>query len=418
MKILVIGSGAREHALIHAISKSPLVKRIYAAPGNAGMEQMAEIVAIAVDDMERLLQFALENTIDLTVVGPEQPLVMGIVDRFRAKQLAIIGPTAAAAKLEGSKGYAKQFMDKYRIPTAPYQRFSAIDQALAYIQTCDYPVVIKADGLAAGKGVIIAPDYQTAKQTLDEMMTQKRFGDAGEQIVVEQYLTGTELSMICFIDQQTIRPMESAKDYKKAYDNDTGPNTGGMGAYSPSDILDQKLAELIQNQIIQPFRKGVRQEKMDYRGIIYFGLMVNPERDQVQVIEFNCRLGDPETQVILPRLKTDIVKIFQAIVANQLDLIDIQWDNRSSVGVVLADQNYPIGPVTERVIDGLERIDQAMAYHGGTKKKEQQIVSCGGRILTVIGLGEDLAQARTEAYQQLKKIQFTGIRYRQDIGKQ
>ncbi len=414
MKVLVIGSGAREHAIAYSIAKSENVK-LFAAPGNPGMKEIAECIDIKVDDSRGLLEFALKEKIDLTIVGPELPLVMGIVDLFRQNNLKIFGPDKKAAQLEGSKSFAKEFMNKYHIPTANYKEYTEFTKANRGLEEFSYPLVIKADGLAAGKGVIIAQDKKEAEEALYMMMEEKAFGDSGSKIILEEFLDGIEASILCFIDNNTIVPMESAQDYKKAFDGDLGLNTGGMGSYSPNRIINDKVSDYIKTHILDNFLKGVKQEQMDYRGIIYVGLMI--KNDEAKVIEFNCRLGDPETQVILPRLDSKLLDICFNVVDEKLDKNKIAWKKEKAVGVVLASGGYPVAYEKGFEIKGLDAVEEAIVFHAGTKEEDRKLITNGGRVLTVVSLSDTIESAREKVYKEVEKISFEKSFYRKDIAK-
>ncbi|MCH4889921.1 phosphoribosylamine--glycine ligase [Acidaminobacter sp. JC074] len=414
MKILVIGSGAREHAIVWKLKQSPRVKEIFAAPGNAGIKDLARCVSIAADDLEALVDFAKKEAIDLTVVGPEVPLVLGVVDVFQEAGLKIFGPNKQGAMFEGSKAYSKAFMENHHIPTAKYKEFTNLDSAKEYVDMFGFPLVIKADGLAAGKGVVICENHEDAMDTLDKMMQDKVFGDAGSKVVFEEFLTGIEASILCFVDGKTIKPMASAQDYKKAYDNDLGLNTGGMGAYSPSRLFDETLKAHVDEEILQPFMKGVLSENIDYKGIIFIGLMI--EDGQAKVIEFNCRMGDPETQVVLPRMENDLLDVLEACVDGTLEDIDLKWSDKQAVGVVMASGGYPEAYEKNKLIKGLDQVD-AIVFHAGTKADNDQVLTNGGRVLTVVSLNEHLSQARAHSYKELEKINFEHMMYRTDIAK-
>lgn len=414
MKVLVIGSGGREHTLVWKISQSPKVDKIYCAPGNAGIGDMAELVNVKADDIELLLAFALEKGIDLTVVGPEVPLVDGIVDRFMEEGLKIFGPNKACAQLEGSKAFAKDFMIRHSIPTAKYKEYIAVDEAINDIGIYGFPMVIKADGLAAGKGVIIAQNEKEALEALNTVMKYKKFGDAGAKIVIEEFLNGIEASMLCFVDGDTIIPMVSAQDYKKVFDEDKGPNTGGMGTYSPSVVYNDELKERIYNKILKPFIDGLKVDNLDYKGIVFIGLMI--KEGNPKVIEFNTRFGDPETQVVIPRLETDLVEIIESILERKLKDQEIRWSDKKAVCVVLASEGYPEKYEKGKIIEGLEGIEGAIVFHAGTTFKDEKVVTNGGRVLGVVGVADTIDMARNIAYKNADKIKFDGKQYRKDIG--
>ncbi len=416
MKVLVVGGGGREHAIVKKIAESSKVDKIYCAPGNAGIGELAELVDIKATDIDGQLAFAKEKGIDLTVVAPDDPLVLGMVDAFAAAGLRAFGPNKVAAQMEGSKVFAKELMKKYNIPTAKYEVFTDYDKAFAYIKEQNsYPAVIKAEGLALGKGVIIAQDEAEAEAGLKEIMLDKVFGQSGNRVVIEEFLTGPEISVLAFCDGKTVKPMVSAQDHKRAYDQDKGPNTGGMGTFSPSRIYDEKMAEECMNNIFLPTVNALRSEGIEYKGVIYFGLMST--KDGVKVIEYNARFGDPETQVVLPRLKTDLVEIFESCIDGRLDNIDIQWSDNAAVCVVMASGGYPKKYQTGYEIKGLDAVgDEIVVYHAGTKKQDGVFCTNGGRVLGVTALGKDLDDAIKNAYQAVEKISFTDVHYRKDIG--
>lgn len=412
MKVLVIGSGAREHAITWKLKQSKQVTELFVAPGNAGLSEIATCVPIKADDIERLCDFADKQGIDLTVVGPEVPLVMGIVDLFKAKGLRIFGPDRHGALFEGSKSYSKAFMIEHNIPTASYREFTNLEAAKEEVSIFGFPLVIKADGLAAGKGVVICETRLEALKTLDEMMSDKVFGQAGDKVVFEEFLTGVEASVLCFVDGQTIKPMASAQDYKKAFDHDLGLNTGGMGAYSPSRLFDETLKAHVQENILQPFLKGTQKEGIDYRGIIFIGLMIKDNK--AKVIEFNCRLGDPETQVVLPRMENDLIDVIDACIDGKLDEIELKWSKLSAVGVVLASGGYPGKYEKNKVITGLEACKE-IVFHAGTTNQGNDVVTNGGRVLTLVSLAADIETARQKTYEDLSHVKFDQMMYRKDI---
>jgi phosphoribosylamine--glycine ligase len=417
MKVLVIGSGGREHALIWKLSLSPQVKKLYCAPGNPGMAQLAEVVEIAADSLEELTRFARSKKIDLALVGPEAPLAAGLVDRFQKEGLAIFGPTQKAARLESSKAFAKEFMHKYHIPTASYEVFSDHSQALVFVRRANFPLVIKASGLAAGKGAVIVRNREEAEQTLQEMMVKKIFGQAGEEIVIEDFLEGEELSLMAFCDGKTIVPMKIAQDHKRLLEGDEGPNTGGMGAYAPVPFVsDHDLREL-QEKILNPTLTGLGQEGIDYRGILYAGLMLTESGPKV--LEFNCRFGDPETQAVLPLLKTDLVEICQAVIEQKLLKVTLQWEQAFAACVVLAAEGYPGSYEKGREIRGLDEISspEGLVFHAGTKLSQGKLITSGGRVLGVTALGDTLEQSIEKAYRIVDKVHFEGMQYRTDIGR-
>lgn len=415
MKVLVIGSGGREHAMIWKLKQSPKVRKIYCAPGNAGIAQLAELVNIKVEDIELLCAFAKNNAIDLTIVGPEVPLVLGIVDRFEEEGLKVFGPNQKGAQLEGSKAFSKDFMIRHHIPTAQYAEFVDIEEAKKALGIYGYPMVIKADGLAAGKGVVIAQNQEEALHALNDMMTEKKFGEAGDKVVIEEFLTGIEASILCFVDGKTIVPMASAQDYKKVFDQDQGPNTGGMGTYSPSFIYDEKLQKEVEEKILIPVIEGFKKDEIDFKGILFIGLMITEKG--AKVLEFNVRFGDPETQVVLPRLETDLIEIIESILQGRLKDQKILWKDEKTVCVVLASGGYPESYEKGKAIHGLQEVDEGiMVFHAGTKASDNQIFTNGGRVLGVTAYGATIEEARKKAYENVKKIHFEGMHYRKDIG--
>jgi phosphoribosylamine--glycine ligase len=416
MKVLVIGSGGREHALTWKLKQSPAIDRIFCAPGNAGTASIAENVPVAASDLSQLVRFATQNAVDLTVVGPDDPLAMGIVDLFTEEGLRIFGPTKSAARLESSKIFAKELMRVQDVPTAQARTFSDSDAALAYCQELQFPVVIKADGLALGKGVIIAENIASARSTVEMMMKEARFGEAGRRIVIEEFLRGTECSIHALVDGKNFRLLESARDHKRAFDGDEGPNTGGMGAFSPANNWNAQLQSQFEKSVMQPLLRGLAKEKVVYRGLLYPGLMITDHGPRV--LEFNCRFGDPETQALLPRLKSDLSPLLEATIDGKIDHRAIEWDERASVTVVLASAGYPGKYETGKQISGLDsaaKLEDVQIFHAGTKLANNEIVSSGGRVLAVTALGSTIAAARARAYEAVGLIQFEGVHYRRDI---
>jgi len=417
MKILVIGSGGREHALVWKIRQSSRVSDIYCAPGNAGIADLAQCVDINVTDIDALAAFADEHAIDLTVVGPEASLTAGIVDTFDQKGLKIFGPNRAAAALEGSKAFSKDFLKKYQIPTANFKVFSEPKKAKKYIEKCGAPIVVKADGLAAGKGVIVASTIDQAKEAVDLIMKQKKFGSAGNQVIVEQCLVGEEASFIAFTDGKTVLPLPTSQDHKAVFDNDRGPNTGGMGAYSPAPVVTDEISRFVMDKVMLPTVRGMAAEGRFYKGMLYAGLMIADGR--VDVLEFNCRFGDPEAQPLLMRLQTDIIDIFEATIDGRLDEIQIEIDPRPALCVVMASGGYPGAYEAGKQIRGLKGVQDRpdmTVFHAGTKRKNGRLVTAGGRVLGVTAIGENLEAARNTAYQAVDKINWAGCHYRRDIG--
>ncbi|KGT88113.1 phosphoribosylamine--glycine ligase [Enterobacter cancerogenus] len=419
MKILVIGNGGREHALAWKAAQSPLAETVFVAPGNAGtaLEPALQNVAISATDVPALLAFAQKENIDLTIVGPEAPLVIGVVDAFRAAGLKIFGPTQAAAQLEGSKAFTKDFLARQQIPTAEYQNFTEVEPALAYLREKGAPIVIKADGLAAGKGVIVAMELAEAEAAVQDMLAGNAFGDAGHRIVIEEFLDGEEASFIVMVDGDNVLPMATSQDHKRVGDGDTGPNTGGMGAYSPAPVVTDEIHQRVMDQIIWPTVNGMKAEGNTYTGFLYAGLMID-KAGQPKVIEFNCRFGDPETQPIMLRLQSDLVELCLAAVDGKLDKQASQWDPRPSLGVVLAAGGYPADYNTGDQIHGLplEEVPDGKVFHAGTTMKDDVVVTNGGRVLCVTALGEDVAAAQKNAYALAKHISWEGSFCRKDIG--
>jgi len=418
MNVLVVGGGGREHALCWKIAQSSLVDQVYCAPGNPGIAQCATCVDIAVDDYDGLAKFAADQSIGLTVVGPEAPLADGIVDQFQAKGLRVFGPSQKAAELEASKAFAKEVMSEANIPTAEYARFEDADAALAYVRDRGAPIVIKADGLAAGKGVTVALTLSDAEAAIRQMMTDKVFGDAGNAVIVEECLVGEEASILAFCDGRTVVPMVASQDHKPAFDGDTGPNTGGMGAYSPAPVIDVAGMELIERTVLQPCVDAMAARGTPYVGILYAGLMMTSTGPKV--IEFNCRFGDPETQVVLPRMRNDIVPVFEACCDGSLDSASTEWDSGACVSVVMASGGYP-GSYAKGVaitgIDAAETLEGVTVFHAGTKTVNGAIATNGGRVLNVTASGDDVAGAISLAYEAVKEIHFDGAQYRTDIGR-
>lgn len=409
MKVLVIGSGGREHAIVDALSRSAQVEKIYAAPGNAGIATQAECVAIRETEIDRLANFAKEQEIALTVVGPEVALAAGVVDRFKAEGLRIFGPTKAAARIESSKEFAKELMAKYEVPTAAFKAFTDYEEAWAYVSSRPLPAVLKYDGLAAGKGVVIAQTAEEAEAALKDMLLDTKFGEG--KVVVEDFLTGPEFSLLCFVSGEKVWPMQLAQDHKRAFDGDKGPNTGGMGAYSPLPFITEEDEQFALNEVMKPVAAAMVKEGCPFQGVLYGGLMKTP--DGVKVIEFNARFGDPETEVVLPRLKSDIVDIFCAV-ADGTDA-ELEWHDFATLGIVLASKGYPEEYEKGHAINGLDQVEGTV-YHMGTKEVDGQIVTNGGRVLFVVGKGATLEEARAKALQDVAKIACDNLFHRTDIG--
>lgn len=415
MKILVVGGGGREHAICWKLSNEDNVEKIYCAPGNAGISQVAECIAIGDSDIDKLIDFVKENNIDLTVVGPEVPLVKGIVDRFEEEGLKIFGPNKECAQLEGSKSFSKDFMVKHNIPTAKYKEYTEIDKAISEIDSFGYPVVIKADGLAAGKGVVILENKEDALDALKEMMLDKKFGEAGNKIVVEEFLKGVETSILAFVDNNTIIPMVSAKDHKKVYNNEQGPNTGGMGTFSPSEIYTDDLEKEIREKVLDRTLYGLKKDGLKFKGILFIGLMIT--KDGAKVLEYNVRFGDPETQSVLFRLDTDLNKIMTSIIDNKLAEIKIKYKSEQAVCVMLTSGGYPDSYEKGKVITGLENLDKdIVVFHSGTKLVDEKLVTNGGRVIGITAKANTVKDAANKVYENIKKIDFEGMHYRTDIG--
>jgi len=416
MNILVIGSGGREHALVWKLSQSPRVRALFCAPGNPGMARLARCVPIPPDNLDGLLDFAKRKAIDLTVVGPEGPLALGITDRFRDAGLRIIGPSKKAAEIEGSKAFSKNFMDRHRIPTAPARIFDDPEAAIRYIKDHGAPIVVKVDGLAAGKGVILAQEESEAIQAVDLILRRKKFGEAGKQILLEDLLQGEEATFLVFTDGKAIVPMVTSQDHKRVFDQDRGPNTGGMGAFSPATVMTDVLQEKVLREIVRPTLDGLAREDRPFQGVLYIGLMIAP--DGPKVLEYNARFGDPETQVILTRLDTDLVDIFDAMADGRLDQIEARWNDKVSVCVVLTAKGYPATYESGRAITGIdlaESTDGVVVFHAGTFLRDGELVTSGGRVLGVTAVGDDFRQARDRVYGAVSRIRFQGMHCRMDI---
>lgn len=419
MKVLIIGSGGREHAIAWKVAKSPKVDKIYCAPGNAGIAEFAECVPIGTMEFEKLAAFAKENAVDLTVVGMDDPLVGGVVDVFEKEGLRVFGPRKNAAILEGSKAFSKDLMKKYNIPTAAYENFEDADEALAYLrEKAEFPIVLKADGLALGKGVLICNTLEEAEEGVRTIMLDKKFGSAGNTLVIEEFMTGREVSVLSFVDGKTIKTMTSAQDHKRAKDGDEGLNTGGMGTFSPSPFYTEEVDEFCEKYVYQATVDAMAAEGREFKGIIFFGLMLTEKGPKV--LEYNARFGDPEAQVVIPRLKNDIVEVFEACVDGKLDEIDLQFEDNAAVCVVLASDGYPVSYEKGYPIEGLENFKDKEGYyvfHAGTAFKDGKIVTNGGRVLGVTAKGADLKEARANAYEATKWINFENKYMRNDIGK-
>lgn len=416
MRILVVGKGGREHAICWKLSFSNEVSKIYAAPGNAGIAELAEVVNIGTDDLKSLAEFAMNNSIDLTVVGPESPLTLGIVDEFESRGLRIFGPSKKASVIEGSKAFAKDFMQRYHIPTASFKIFSEHFEALDFVKSAGYPLVVKADGLAAGKGAIICQSSDDACNAVEKLMVQKMFGSAGMKLVIEEYLEGEEVTLMAFTDGKNIVPMVPSQDHKRVFDGDRGPNTGGMGAYAPAPLIDQKMMKTVNDLILEPTIRGLAAEGRTYRGVLYVGLMITDRGPKV--LEYNCRFGDPETQAVLPLLETDLAAIFADIAEGFIHPDDVKWSDKAAACIVLASGGYPENYQSGFPINGLENIKkgEGLVFHAGTVAKDGKFYTAGGRVLGVTGIGQNLKEALHNAYRCVDKISFEGMHYRKDIG--
>ena len=418
MKVLVVGSGGREHAIVNSMARSSRVSKIYCAPGNAGISELAECVDIGVMDFDALTDFALDKGIDLTVVAPDDPLVAGAVDAFEEKGLRVFGPRANAAILEGSKAFSKDLMKKYNIPTAAYENFDNADDALKYLETARLPIVLKADGLALGKGVLICNTLDEARAGVKTIMLDKQFGNAGNRLVIEEFMTGREVSVLSFVDGKTIKPMTSAQDHKRALDGDKGLNTGGMGTFSPSPFYTKEIDEYCMKNIYQPTVDAMAAEGREFKGIIFFGLMLT--EDGPKVLEYNARFGDPEAQVVLVRMNNDIIDVMEACIDGKLEDVELDFEDNAAVCVVLASEGYPVKYDKGFEIKGLENFrdkDSYFCFHAGTKLKDGKVVTNGGRVLGITATGSDLKEARRNAYEATKWIDFENKYCRSDIGK-
>ena len=418
MKVLIVGSGGREHAIAWSVAKSPKVDKIFCAPGNAGIAEFAECVNIGAMEFDKLVAFAKENAIDLTIIGMDDPLVGGVVDAFEAEGLRVFGPRKNAAIIEGSKAFSKDLMKKYNIPTAAYENFTDPKAAVAYLETAKFPIVLKADGLALGKGVLICKDLEEAKAGVKEIMLDKKFGTAGNEMVIEEFMTGREVSVLSFVDGKTIKTMTSAQDHKRAGDGDTGLNTGGMGTFSPSPFYTKEVEEFCEKYVYQATVDAMAAEGRPFKGVIFFGLMLT--EDGPKVLEYNARFGDPEAQVVLPRMKNDILEVMEACIDGTLDQVDLQFEDNAAVCVVLASEGYPVSYEKGFPITGLEEFKKHEGYycfHAGTKFDGDQIVTNGGRVLGVTAKGKDLKEARANAYAATEWVNFKNKYMRHDIGK-
>ena len=416
MKILVVGSGAREHTICWKLKQSSKLSKLYCAPGNAGISKIAECVDIKADELEKLVEYSVKNSIDLVVVGPEVPLVAGLVDMLNEKGIKAFGPVKAGAKFEGSKSYSKDFMKKYSIPSANYEIYTDSEKAISELNKFNTPIVVKADGLAAGKGVLICETHEEAKEAIKSIMVKKLFGEAGNSVVIEEFLKGTEASLLCFVDGKNMIPMESARDYKKAYDQDKGLNTGGMGCFSPNTIFTEELNKYIEENILDRTLNGFLNENIEFKGVLFIGLMI--ENNQAKVLEYNARFGDPETEVVLPRLKSDLIDIMLKCIEGNLTEDDLQWEDNKCVTVILASGGYPESYEKGKEITGINEVDDdIIIFHGGTKLSGNKTVTDGGRVLAVTAMGKSLEEARKKVYKNIPKINFEKMEYRTDIAK-
>ena len=420
MKVLVVGAGGREHAMVWKLRQSPRVSQVYCAPGNAGIARDAELVPVRADDLPGLLRFARQNAVDLTVVGPELPLTMGIVDEFARNKLRAFGPDKQAAELEGSKAFAKDLLRRCKIPTGYFSTFTDPDEAKHYLSEVGAPIVVKADGLAAGKGVVICTSVKEAEEAVDEIMRGRLFGDAGNRVVIEEFLEGEEASFMVLTDGTTVLPLATSQDHKRAYDGDTGPNTGGMGTYSPAPVITSEMHDHVMRDVFEPLLRGLQERKIKYKGVLYAGLMISEGR--AKVLEFNCRFGDPECQVILPRLRSDLLPLLEATVDERLAEVSVDWDPRAAACVVLTAAGYPGTYEKGTEITGLDRAAALEAtgnvavFHAGTAQRDSTFVTDGGRVLGVTALGTDVPAAVAEAYRAVDVIHWAGMHYRRDIG--
>lgn len=414
MKVLVVGSGGREHAIVWALSKSPKVTELFCAPGNAGIAQLANCVSVAATDVDGMVAWAKENKMDFVMVAPDDPLALGMVNALTEAGIPAFGPTKEAAIIEASKAFSKELMHKYHIPTAKYATFTDMDKAVAYVHEQGAPIVVKADGLALGKGVIVAATEEEAVDAVKSMMADNKFGASGSTVVIEECMTGPEVTVLCFADGEHISPMPSSQDHKRAFDGNKGPNTGGMGAISPTPYYTSEIADRCVKEIFEPTMAAMKAEGRPFKGVIYFGLMLTP--DGPKVVEYNARFGDPECQALLMRLDTDLMEILEACVNGTLDQLNIQWKQEPSCCLVLASGGYPASYEKGKVIDGLDQVEEAVAFHAGTAAKDGKVVTNGGRVLGVTALGSDLEEAIRNAYKAAKPIHFDQMHFRNDIG--
>src|SRR6056297_1330297 len=416
MNVMVVGSGGREHALCWKISKSKRLKKLYCLPGNGGIEKIAECVEIQPEEKEKIINFAVDKKVDLVVIGPEAPLVNGLADNLEEKRIKFFGPNSKGSKLEGSKIYSKEFMVKYNIPTSTHMSFSNSQKAKKELENFKLPYVVKADGLAAGKGVLICKTHEDGIKAIEELMENSKFGSAGKKILIEEFLEGVEASLLCLVSKNKIIPLESARDYKKAYDNDEGLNTGGMGCFSPNPLFNKELKKYIDDNILKKIEKGLKEEEILYTGILFIGLMIKDNK--AKVLEFNVRFGDPETQVVIPRLKNDIIEIILKTLEGNIKEEDLLWSDKKAVTVVLASGGYPKKYQKGKTIKGLDKLDDdIIVFHSGTKKDDDKFITNGGRVLALTALGESLEKAREKVYNNIVSVKFDNIQYRKDIAK-
>lgn len=414
-KVLILGSGGREHALAWKIAQSPLLEKLYVIPGNAGIAELAETADLDMMDEKAISDFAAQKGIDFVIVGPEAPLCEGMADALRAKNIKVFGPSKLAANLEGSKVYAKEFMVRHEIPTAKYRSFAGRDEAIAALDEFSIPVVIKADGLAAGKGVLIPESREEAIAAIDTIMKEKKFGEAGSKIVLEEFLSGIEASQLCFVDGKSILPLDTVRDYKRAFDNDMGENTGGMGTFSPNPAITEEIKQYIYDEILLPFLRGLQKDNLDYRGLVFVGLMIKDAK--AKVIEFNVRFGDPETQSLLPRLKSDLLELMILTSEQRLEDAKLEWDSRASVTVIMASEGYPGSYEKGKKMDGLSEVEGVRLFHSASVERDGALYTAGGRVLGVNALASSIEEAREKVYLEIEKIRFDGAFYRKDIAK-
>ncbi len=416
MKVLVVGSGGREHVLCWKLKQSSKVSKLYCLPGNGGIESVAECIDIKAEEINEIIKFSIEKEIDLAVIGPEAPLVEGLADKLMENNIKVFGPEKSGAKLEGSKIYSKEFMEKYDIPTAKYKKFNNPEKAKESLKDFEPPYVVKADGLAAGKGVLICENKEEGIKAIEKLMENKTLGDAGEKIIIEEFLEGIEGSLLCLVSRNKIIPLESARDYKKAFDEDLGPNTGGMGCFSPNPLFNDELKIYLKNEVISKIEKGLNEENIKFTGILFIGIMI--KNNKAKVLEFNVRFGDPEAQVVIPRLENDLYEIINKTIEGTIEEKDLKWTGKKAVTVILASGGYPVKYTKGKVITGLNNIENdVIVFHSGTKKVNKKCLTNGGRVLAVTVLAESLEKARKKVYNNIKVIEFDNMQYREDIAK-